>query len=936
MNYSQDNNIKRMKRYRAAGRKIQNKAIYTVLRIMVASVLIFAFAAGAAGVGFYMSVIAGAPDVREFQRGIVGGSLDSVVLDVHGNEIVRLDAGVSRTFAEWEEIPQYLIDAFIASEDERFFEHSGVDAHSMLRAVYQTFFHDNTQGASTITQQLVKNYRNVRRNTMETKLQEQYMAVRFEAMLVEELGSVEAAKQQILHEYLNIIYLGGGNIGVQAAARFYFGKDVNELTLSESVVIAAITRWPWQNNPIRFPEYNQGRKERILDSMLRLEMITGEQHYYALNDDVYERIMGIQDQIEPDAHIWSYFVDAVIERLRDDFMAMGMTAESAYNRIFHDGLRIYTTLEPDIQGILDAAFLNEDLFPTNWQDFEFFMELDVTVRNETTGRVRHAHRTSTHHGVRTASRDDFDTFVQWALADVLAMDEVVVGNYVLRYQPQPQSSMVILDHNNGHVVAIAGQRGEKQTNRGFCRATYARRQPGSVFKIFASYAPALDLGLITAATGIDDVPNYFFDYSLGRNVVWPRNWWAHNQTPYRGWTRVRHAVEQSYNVVAVHNWHTVGGQRAFNYLQNFGFTTLNPNEAVNASAVLGGLTHGVTNLEITAAMGAIVNAGILHQPIFYTKVLDRNGEIIIDNRGLSPSQVMGRDAAYMMTDIMRGVMTRGTATHAAIRNVPMDFAGKTGTTQNGRDVYFVASTPYFSAGVWVGHDRIRDMTGNVTGGNRPDTRIWRYVMEQVHEHLEERRFERPPGFSTQQVCGVSGRLASSACHSDPRGSQVRTELFAPGTIPITHCHVHVYAYVEIPTGLLPSSWTPVDQIERRSFITRNRDWMEIAGEVGITDAWLEEPTVVSTLFNPFVDSDYDYQGAPDIPDEVHEDIVYPGIDFNGDSYNYQPIYTPQPPPTTTQPPTEAPTEAETAPEPSLPFVVNPIDRPPIVWPEDLP
>ncbi|MCL2235346.1 MAG: penicillin-binding transpeptidase domain-containing protein, partial [Defluviitaleaceae bacterium] len=497
------------------------------------------------------------------------------------------------------------------------------------------------------------------------------------------------------------------------------------------------------------------------------------------------------------------------------------------------------------------AFLNENNFPTNPQDFEYFIEMVISVRNTITGVTRHYERTTIHYGSRITSRDDFEYFRQWALNDVMGMDDELIAERFM-YQPQPQSSMVILDHNNGHVVAIAGQRGEKQANRGLNRATNSMRQPGSVFKIFASYAPGIDMEIMTAATGIDDVPNVRFDYGARRYEVWPRNW----NNVYRGRDNVRRAIEMSSNVVAVHAWNMVGGQNAFNYLMNFGFTTLDTNEAHNAAVTLGGLTHGVTNLEITAAMGAIANGGMLNQSIFYTVVYDRNGDILIDNRNLDATQVIQRNSAYVLTDIMRGVMT-GAGTAGSARFPSMDMAGKTGTTQNGRDVYFVGYTPYFTAGVWVGHDRARDLTWHVTG-QRPDTRLWRYVMEQVHEGIENRRFERPAGFVTHTVCATSGLLPTSAC------SGTRSELFAPGTVPVRHCDVCVLVEIEIETGLLPSQWTPVESREMRGFILRDRSrWADIAGNVSISDSHREAPTTISTFWNPFVDSYYGDFGYPD-------------------------------------------------------------------------
>ena len=866
MNYSQNNNNKRLRKHKSHGKKVKNKVGFVFFRVFVAGFLIGSFALSAIGLGAYLSIIHASPPLTYLSFDLLEGDFDSVVFDAHGNELVRLEGGVNRVFAEWDEIPEHLWQAFVAIEDERFFEHNGVDAQGMVRAVYQTLLHGNTQGASTITQQLVKNQLGVRRNTIETKLQEQYLAIQFEAMLVEELGSVEAAKQRILHLYLNEIYLGGGNRGVQAASWFYFNKGVDELTLSESAVIAAITQWPYLHNPLRHPEYNRLRQLHVLDSMLRLGFITEAEHRAAVNDDPFSRIQQVAAEIHPDGVIWHYFVDAVIERLEQDFLAMGLTREQAHLRIFHGGLEIHTTMDPRVQGILDEVFMNEDHFPTNPQDFEYHLRYVATIRNETTGQLANRERQSTQWGRRVTNRDMFDEFIEWAQNSIMGMDDYIVSD-VFFFTPQPQSSMVILDHSNGHVLGIAGQRGEKQANRAFCRATAAARQPGSVFKMFASYAPAFDTGLITAATTYDDAPNIIREGNRSR--VWPTNW----NHAFRGYSSVRHAIEQSMNVVAVRNINAVGTRTAHNYLLNFGFTTIGADEMDNPSMALGGLTHGVTNLELTGAMGAIANGGILHPPILYTHVLDVNGNIVIDNTTLSPTQVLNRNSAYLLIDTMRGVVTRGTGTGARFQNLPgMDNAGKTGTTQEVRDIYYTGSTPHLTASVWVGHDVPRTMTPHVTGGgNRRDVRIWRYVMERVHIELELEplTFERPPGFFHASVCGVSGGApVAGLCDADPRGSMIRRELFAPGTTAhMVPCHVHIAFEVCAVSGMLPSPWCPPEHRVRRVGIHRDRSWMEAAGNITIQDAGAETPREVCNVHDASTPVWDDENGPPSIDDE---------------------------------------------------------------------
>ena len=870
MNYSQSNNKKRMRRHRSPGKKLKNKLAYIIFRVMVSAVLIAAFAVTGAGIGAYLSMIQGAPPLSALSVDLLEGSSDTFIFDRHGNEIARLDGGTNRIFAAWEDISPYLKDAFVAIEDERFFEHNGVSAPDLVRAVYRTLMHGDTQGASTITQQVVKMDLGLMRNTIETKLQEQYLAIQYEAYLIELLGSQDAAKERILHRYLNMVPLGHGQYGVEAAAWRYFNKPASEVTLSEAVVIAAITSNPTQRSPIRFPDWNRYRAVHTLDNMLRLGMITEAQHREAYNDDVYARIQAVSAQYFADETIWPNFVDAIIVQVRQDLMELlDITFHEAQTMLFHAGLEIHTTMDPVAQRILDDAFLNEELFPTNPQDFEYYLTFDISVRNQLTNQVRHLHTNSDVWGRRVTGRYMFDEFVQWAERTLMGFDDAEIAR-AFHFTPQPQSAMTVIDHSNGHVIAMAGQRGEKQTNRSTNRAIESERQPGSVFKMFAAYAPAFDMGLITAATGFDDTPFIITDNQGTR--VWPENW----HRSFRGFNHVRRSIEQSYNVIAVKVIDAVGPRNAYNYLLNFGFTTIGESEMDNLSLALGGLTTGVTNIELTAAQGAIANGGILHQPILYTRVYDRNGEILIDNTNLEPTQVLNRNSAYLLIDTMRGVLTgRGTGPTAAFHTIAMDATGKTGTTQQGRDLYFTGSTPHLSASVWIGHDQPKPLTTNVTGGgNRPDTRIWRYVMEQIHIELDlpHRTFERPTGFTNHTVCATSGYLPGPNCPT-------RGELFAPGTVPNRPCHIHVSYQVCAVTGMMANQWCPP---RSGVGILRDRSWMEVAGDVSLPDSGQEVPRtvregIICTVHNQFNAGNVDYSlidfDSLDLDDPYLADII---------------------------------------------------------------
>jgi penicillin-binding protein 1A len=329
----------------------------------------------------------------------------------------------------------------------------------------------------------------------------------------------------------------------------------------------------------------------------------------------------------------------------------------------------------------------------------------------------------------------------------------------------------------------------------------------------------------------------------------------------------------------VRNINALGTQTAFNYLINFGFTTIGEDEAGNAALSLGGLTTGVTNIEVTAAQGAIANGGMLQPTILYTHVIDVNENVVIDNRNLPPTQVLNRNAAYLLVDTMRGVITQGTGGRARFQTIrTMDNMGKTGTTQENRDLYYTGSTPWLSASVWLGHDQPRPMTGHVTGTNH-HIQVWRHVMEEVHIalELEPRRFEQPPGFVRANVCGVSGLLpVAGLCNHDPRGSRIRSELFAPGTVPTQSCNIHRAFEVCVVSGQLAGPWCPSGLTTTRIGIFRDRSpWIDVAGNVAIADAAFEVPSHVCEVhdhLNSFDHSEFFGNGDFEIDDEWQEFI----------------------------------------------------------------
>lgn len=403
------------------------------------------------------------------------------------------------------------------------------------------------------------------------------------------------------------------------------------------------------------------------------------------------------------------------------------------------------------------------------------------------------------------------------------------------YSPQPQSSFVVLDQATGYVKAIVGERGVKEVNRSLNRATSSTRQPGSTFKIVSTYAAALDTAGFTLGSvqydeaGYTSPDGYPFNNYDGK---------------YKGFTTIREAIRDSVNVVAVKTIADITPSLGFSYLMNFGFSTLiesrvnsagNTYSDINYSLALGGITDGVTNLELTAAYAAIANNGVYVEPIYYTKVLDHNGNILIDNTPES-HRVIKETTAFLLTSAMQDVVTSGTGTAARISN--MATAGKTGSTSDYNDVWFVGYTPYYTAGIWSGYDENRPQTGDERRYHRA---LWGKIMTRIHENLETKSFTKPDGLVQVSICKKSGKLAvEGVCDHDPRGSMVYTEYFVKGTEPTESCDNHIKINVCKDSGALATENCPAESLEEHVYINS----ANIPTKVSPDAANAENPTTV--------------------------------------------------------------------------------------------
>ena len=573
----------------------------------------------------------------------------SQFFDAKGNLLCTVDSEEDRLPVSFSKVPKNLQNAFLAAEDIRFYEHSGVDFRGIARAIYTKIAYNEVQGASTITQQLAKNYFLTQERTMTRKIHEAFIALQLEQ---------KYSKQEIFEMYMNQIYFGQGAYGVETAANTYFGKHVQDLNLAECAMIAGLPKSPNYYSPLANPKAAVARQKTVLEQMYKYKFITKDQMDKALNTKlVYKRLTTSLGSKK-------YFIDYCIQLLIDQY---------GPDAVYKQGLKVYTTLDPAMQVAAEKAAA---LTPTYYTD-------DNKLK-------------------------------------------------------QPQSAIVAVDPKTGYIKAMIGGRGTDQFNR----AVLAERQPGSSFKPFV-YLNALEQGA-TPNTMIDDSP-IKGDWN-------PQNY----DRRFHGRITMRTALINSYNIPAIKMSNQYGNEKVVALAKKLGITTLVDGGAqtdANPSMALGGLTHGVTPLEMAGAFGGLANMGQFNKPVAISKILDRNGKVIFEHKP-NPVQVCKPGSAYMLVNMMEDVMRRGTGTGAAISR---PCAGKTGTTSEYRDAWFVGFTPNLSAAVWIGDDN-NDSLGGMTGGGEPAT-LWHTFMAAAVQELPSEDFKRPDNFKMPAQISDEGKKA---------------------------------------------------------------------------------------------------------------------------------------------------------------------------------
>ena len=726
-------------------------------------------------------------------------------------------SGSNRELVTYDQIPEHLINALVSIEDHRFWEHHGVDWEGTAAAIVQTVTGGNTRGGSTITQQVLRAMTGDNDVTVKRKFREIFRALEYEKT---------HSKEEILTEYLNRVYFGHGCDGIQTAAQTYFGKNVWELDLAESACIVGITNNPSLYDPLRDAEFvqadgsiktprdkNKERQELILDKMVEYGYITQEECDAAkaeklifTDSEEYKELHGGEDGGESSTNngqAFSWFMDAVYNDAIELIMeAKGCTEKMASELLYSAGYQIYTTLDMDIQNIVDSVYEDTSNF-------------DYPSKNGT-----------------------------------------------------PLSSAItITDPYTGDVVAMAGGVGEKTESLSLSLAT-SRRPCGSAIKPLSVYAPAIDNNVIGPGSVIDDYPIRLNDAGTGG---YPKN----SNNKYIGPVTVSYAVQQSVNTVACRVLEMLGYATSFEFMENnLGFD-LDERDIGVGPLAMGGLTYGVTTEEMAAAYGAFANSGIYNKPRTITQILSNDGkEVIVDNP-VQSSVAMKESTAYLMNKMLRSVVTSGTGTAANFSG--MTIAGKTGTTSNNFDRYFVGYTPYYSAAVWIGYAEGNE---KITASGNPAAKIWKLVMEQVHEGLEDKSFpDKPAGIVSVSVCADCGLKPSALCSQDYRGSRVITVEMQEEAVPTETCTCHVEAQFCSESNMLAGEFCP-EECRVTRVLLQGRQFLEVPYGSAVTN---EDGTVTTGWPILATDSDahlsyVQTKGTCNIHTEDYEDpdVLVPG------------------------------------------------------------
>ncbi len=794
MNYGKEALKQKQQEINASGYSVYGALKVWLIKISAAILIALIVLLAVAVAGLIKGITDSAPTISSAIK--TPESSATTVYYGDGSVAATLSASEDIKYVTIDNVSKYLVDAFLALEDENFFKHNGVDlsagknTRTITERLVENHYFTNSQKGSVIGR-FVKN------------VQKRYVVLQLES---------SSSKEEILEYYLNSLTLGNGIFGVQNASLYYFGKEVADLTISEAASLAGTADAPGEYDPKDNPEKNKKRRLTALNKMLAVGSITQEQYVEAINDtdDLYLRVAR-QTHGTENAGKDSYFTEALLAEVKEDLMNMGYSSYEATTLIYSGGLNIYSTQDKDIQDILDTTLSDESNFPAvgegsyyelspDWglsiltdDGYVFYDTSDLVdyyrLLNYVDMNNIYYHKDASRVGISTMTIDKADLEAKIASFT----DAMLLVNGSATYTEtnhtilcEPQVAMVITDPATGSILALYGGRGKEENNTDLNRATSLFRSPGSAMSVLACYLPALDAEGCTLASVFDD--SYFsynddtisvYDDDAGEHVVYNRY-----GDSYGGLTSIRTAICKSVDIPAVRCYEMIGPNTANAYLSKLGFSHFDSASDRTVQTALGNLSGGVSIVELTSAYATLGNGGIYNAPKLYTSVYTKDGKLLLDNSENSV-RVCTTETAALITDALTDVVSKGTAQDCALSLTGISLAGKDGITDTTGDLWFAGYTPYYAGGIWSGFDV------NYPGMNEEDFKsLYGKVMSLIHEKKELTigGFDRPESIEVAEVCKKCGCPAvNGLCNKNEMGNLIVSEYFAPGTLPATPC-----------------------------------------------------------------------------------------------------------------------------------------------------
>lgn len=752
-------------------KKKKFKALKIILITILTLILFFAVAA----TGLALAMIKTAPELDV--NLIKSLNQASIIYDDKGSPIDTIITDNKKAIIKYKDMPKDLINAFVSIEDERFFEHKGIDP----KRIIGVFFIDakniltgnkQLQGASTITQQLLKNTifdtdtknldsKSILERKIRRKVQEIYLAPKLENLI---------GKTAILEAYLNTIYLGGRAIGVEAAAQQYFQTNAKDLTLVQCAFIAGLPQspsiyYPYSRTSMKDPSKYKNRTKSVLTKMKDNGYITESEYKSAISEISIPRESVTKDEkaatlgksilgkatSNNDRYNFEWFSRPVVSEVRKDLKEKYHYRDDEIDNLLANGhLKIHSTMDKNLQ-IATQNIIDDG------------------------------------NNLRVSSSKDEKGIIQ------------------------PQASAVLVDYHTGEVKVLVGGRG-KQPAMSYNKAYDARVPAGSSIKPLTVYGPAIDTKIATAATVLEDSP---LPNDMGRKYNGGNPWNPKNApNKYSGYLNMRNGIKNSVNIYAIKMEDKIGLETGSTYGEKFGLTLNEIDKNSIAALALGELNHGTNTYTMANAYGVFGNNGLYTNPRLYTKVEDRSGKVILETK-IDTDKVLSPQAAYIMYDLLKEPVRGGTATRANLSyKSDITLAGKTGSTTNFKNLWFCGLTPYYSGSVWIGNKNNQKIYSSDAAY------IFGKIMNEAVKNLPNKSIAAPSGITSAAVDMVSGLLPTELSYMDPRGSMVYTELFIEGTVPTTYDDIHVQANININNGKLATASTPANLIRSRVFLRR--------------------------------------------------------------------------------------------------------------------